>query len=189
MNRRRLLEWLCRAITVAWAGVLAVPGVRYVIDPLHRRRGEGAVARRVARLEDLVPEVPKLLPVTGSRRDAWTLYPEETIGRVWLIRRTGEGIAPEEAVVEAFTSVCPHLGCLVERDDARDGFHCPCHKAVFDASGEAVPNGELGRINPTPRGMDRLECRLVSDEESGPLWVEVTYEKFEYGLTEKRARR
>lgn len=38
----------------------------------------------------------------------------------------------------ALSSVCPHLGCQVFWEAARDRFFCPCHNGVFDASGKAT---------------------------------------------------
>lgn len=42
----------------------------------------------------------------------------------------------------ARSSVCPHLGCVVERQG--DGFRCPCHGSRFDSRGELV-NGPAVR--------------------------------------------
>jgi Rieske Fe-S protein len=36
------------------------------------------------------------------------------------------------------SSVCPHLGCQVFWEAAKDRFFCPCHNGVFDASGKAT---------------------------------------------------
>jgi Rieske Fe-S protein len=38
----------------------------------------------------------------------------------------------------ALSSVCPHLGCQVFWESAKDRFFCPCHNGVFDASGKAT---------------------------------------------------
>lgn len=57
-----------------------------------------------------------------------------------LIKRTPAGI-------EAFSSVCPHLGCRVHWVPARKEFFCPCHNAVFDGDGVAVsgPPADAGQ--------------------------------------------
>ena len=38
----------------------------------------------------------------------------------------------------ALSSVCPHLGCQVFWEAARDRFFCPCHNGTFDAEGKAT---------------------------------------------------
>ena len=38
----------------------------------------------------------------------------------------------------ALSSVCPHLGCQVFWEAAKDRFFCPCHNGAFDASGKAT---------------------------------------------------
>lgn len=51
-------------------------------------------------------------------------------------------IARATAVAEtgfiALSSVCPHLGCQVFWEAAKDRFFCPCHNGAFDASGKAT---------------------------------------------------
>lgn len=188
MNRRRLLQWLSGMIGAACAAVVAIPGVTYVFATVRRRDVNEAVVRRVAPLSVLRPGQAVALAITGSRRDAWTLYPEELIGRVWLVRRSADSTPAAEAQVDAFTTVCPHLGCEVQEAPGGKGFYCPCHKARFDQAGAPVSRQQLGQRNPAPRGMDSLECGVVQDESSGEWWVEVKYEKFEQGLTKKIAK-
>ena len=38
----------------------------------------------------------------------------------------------------ALSSVCPHLGCQVFWESAKDRFFCPCHNGSFDAAGKAT---------------------------------------------------
>jgi len=185
MNRRTVLLWISRAIALAGAAVVAIPGLGYVMTPLVRRRKREAVVRRVARLADLSSGVPAQFAVTGRRRDAWMEFPEETIGRVWLVRRTDDSTPAEQTQVQAFTAVCPHLGCVIQFDASGNDFVCPCHQAAFDMAGKARSDQELGRVNPAPRGMDALDCRLVQSDSTSEWWVEVRYEEFEYGLTNK----
>jgi menaquinol-cytochrome c reductase iron-sulfur subunit len=184
MNRRSMLKWISGALGAASAAVVVLPGGRFMAEALRPRRGNQAVVKRVARLDDLVVGQPKSYPVLGSRRDAWTLYPEEVIGRVWLLREkgpTGDETSPQ---VKAFTAVCPHLGCAIQHDPANERFVCPCHRAAFDRGGRPKPD-ENGKPSHAPRGMDSLECRLVRDSDAEDWWIEVKYEKFEPGLTAK----
>jgi Rieske Fe-S protein len=64
------------------------------------------------------------------------------IGSAW-IRRTGD------QQVEAFSAVCPHLGCTIGWDAAKKNFLCPCHDSRFDAAGTRM-------TGPAERGLDPL---------------------------------
>ncbi len=67
--------------------------------------------------------------------------------RVWVFSDTG-GIA-------AVSTVCPHLGCLVGRED-NGNYTCPCHGSRFDATGKNVSG-------PAPRGLVWLDVSLGPD--------------------------
>lgn len=82
--------------------------------------------------------------------------PDRRLGAVWLIRR-GEAAH----TLQALSAVCPHLGCLIDRQG--DGFNCPCHVSAFTAEGRALDG-------PSPRGMDPLEVR-VRDGNVMVKWV------------------
>jgi Rieske Fe-S protein len=185
MNRRTVFLWISRAIGLACAALVAVPGIRFLISPLRERRRREAIVQRVTRLDALQPGVPEQFALTGSRQDGWMQFPEQTIGRVWLVRRTDDAVPPEQAKVDVFTAVCPHLGCVIQFDPAAGDFVCPCHMAVFELSGRARGNQELGRVNPAPRAMDLLNSQLVQHEATGQWWVEVEYQEFKNGLPEK----
>jgi len=183
-HRRSMLKWISGALGTASAAVVTLPGGHFLAEALRARRSK-AIVQRVARLRDLSPGRPLQVAVVGSRRDAWTLYPEEVIGRVWLVRQPDEAderIGPPPSVA-AFTAVCPHLGCTLQLAQPGGQFVCPCHRAEFALDG--APLAEPGRKSHAPRGMDALDCRLVRDSVDDDWWVEVTYEKFEQGLTNK----
>lgn len=187
MTRRKLFEWLARALGAACATIVGVPAVRYLIDPLRRRPSQERDFNRVARLADLPVSVPREVPVRDVRRDAWTTYPEETIGRVWLVRRTDDSASPEASVVDCFSTACPHLGCAIGLDPARKKFVCPCHKAGFHLTGAKLSDRELGHKNPAPRDLDSLESRVVQDAVTGEWWIELRFQKFRHGPTTKIA--
>ncbi len=182
LNRRTLLKWLSGMLGSFSAAAIAVPGGRFLADALRPGRRDKAIVQRVARLKDLVPGRPKQVAVTGSRRDAWTLYPDEIIGRVWLVLEKDS--PADKPQVSAFTSVCPHLGCTIHLDSGGEHFLCPCHHAAFAFDGQRT-TANPGKKSHAPRSMDSLECRVVQAAEGDDWWVEVKYEKFEQGLTKK----
>jgi Rieske Fe-S protein len=163
--------------------LIGIPGVRFFFSGIRSGNQPKPDARRVARLSDLPEGKPVQVSVIGNRRDAWTVYPDEVIGRVWLIRAAGNNASEEIPIVTALTSVCPHLGCAVQLDAKRKHFVCPCHRAAFGLSGARL----AGKDHPShaPRDLDSLDCQLVRDEAADDWWVEVIYQQFEQGRTTK----
>lgn len=187
MKRRVLLQWLSGGIAAACSAVVALPGFSYVLATIRKREGGAAALQRVAPLAALRTGQPVAIALTGSRSDAWTTYAQEVVGRVWLVRQTDETTAPSDAQVRAFSTICPHLGCETQTDRGGKGFFCPCHNAKFSVEGDLVKGAAPEGRNPAPRPLDSLECRVVKDEKSGEWWVEVKYEEFQRGLTQKIA--
>lgn len=182
MQRRTFLVWISRVWGVAVAALVAVPGMQYVVSTLRPAASQAGMRRRVARWNDLRPGEPTQFSIVGQRQDAWHVQPDEVLGRVWLVRRDASD-APNLQGVTAFTSICPHMGCQVQRSAGNQvGFVCPCHKASFGVDGQ--PEQRAGEKNHAPRRLDELQCELVQDD-AGQWWVEVLYERFEHGLTRK----
>jgi Rieske Fe-S protein len=169
-DRRSLLRWAIHSLGALFAVILGIPAAAFLIDARNRPARQGGF-RPVAKLDDLQIGTPRLVVLSDSRRDAWTLHPTDVIGRVWLIR------GPNNRV-DAFTTICPHLGCSVNFTGTE--FLCPCHGGRFDLAGQRKE--EAGYSNPAPRGMDALEVRL----EDGIL--QVKYENFTQGRHEKIAK-
>lgn len=173
--RRGLLKCATVGLGALWSLIIGLPAVAYLVDPRHRKSREASF-RRVARLNDLPLPSADGTPVPfeavvreSGRRDAYTVHPDEIVGRVWLLRKA-DG-------VEAFSSVCPHLGCSVNFSEGEQRFVCPCHQGHFKLTGELYTKEELGRDNPPPRGMDALPVRLV-DGDDGEQYIEIKYMKF-----------
>src|SRR5947208_15607414 len=115
-------------------------------SPRHRKGASNAF-RLVEgiRLQELDENRPTQGVLRDLRRDAWTLHPNDVIGRVWLIRR-------DERKVDAYTTTCPHLGCSINYIKPAKRFVCPCHTGTFDLHCQRVSEQELGASNPAPRG-------------------------------------
>jgi menaquinol-cytochrome c reductase iron-sulfur subunit len=173
VDRRSWLRLAIHGMGALVGLVLGVPAALFLIDGRNRpARSTGF--RTVARLSDLEINRPKDVVITDSRRDAWTLYPTDVIGRVWLIRRPGDQ-------VDAFTAVCPHLGCSINQSG--NEFRCPCHGGRFDLHGHRIE--EPGHTNPAPRDMDTL---AVNPDALRQGIVQVDYREFQRGEKEKSVR-
>jgi menaquinol-cytochrome c reductase iron-sulfur subunit len=170
--------FLTRAAAVAiGALIMLVPfaaGLLVFADPLRRNRaGFGFI--KVATLESVPDDgVPRAFPVISGRTDAWTFFPNEPIGAVFLRRLKGQ------AIPEAFQTTCPHAGCMLDFVAANKVFQCPCHNSSFQLDGDII------QPSPAPRPMDSLECKVV--DERGVKHVLVRYETFHTGIAEKIAK-
>ena len=54
-----------------------------------------------------------------------------------LVRLGNDPDNPEKGF-KALSSTCPHLGCKVHWEAAKERFYCPCHQGVFDREGTAL---------------------------------------------------
>jgi Rieske Fe-S protein len=179
-ERRRFLKFVTVALGTLWAAFLGTVGALFFIDGRNRTGRNGAF-RTVARLADLPEEVPYQVVIRDRRRDAWTLHPNDLIGRVWLVRRKGDK-------VDAYTTVCPHLGCSINFEPAAGRFICPCHNGCWDLQARRITDAaELSRLgltkNPSPRDMDSLEVRR---DPTDPEMIQVDYRNFVVGIEEKK---
>lgn len=169
-NNRR--TFFAAAATVVAGGVAVltplVAGLVTFFAPLSKRSSKSKV--RIALL-DQVPDdgIPRSFPVVTDRIDAWTKYPEQRVGSVYLVRQPGE----EKPT--AFTAKCPHAGCFIGYTPGDDQFRCPCHTSAFKLDGTRA-NGDA---EVSPRDMDRLpvELRTTGEEPAG------------HGLQRRRRRR
>lgn len=174
-GRRTFLEWLIVGLGAIVAVVLGAPAVAYILDPRNRTAPTNDF-KDVARLSELPIGEPREFVIRETVRDAWTLNPDQIVGRVFLIRR-------DEQRVDAFTTVCPHLGCAVNFTGTTEGiaFLCPCHGGKFDIQGNrAEPHS-----NPAPRGMDSLP---VQRKPNNPDIIQVQYKNFIQNIADKTVR-
>ncbi len=186
-GRRSFLRWCVHGLGGLFTIFLAIPIVSYIIDP-RNRKASGSNFKDVAQLNDLPVGQPREFVIREQRRDAWTLYPNEVVGRVFLIRE-GEGVENpgpnDQPPVKAFTTICPHLGCSVNFTGDLSGnqaaFLCPCHGGRFSLDGNRIEPEH----NPAPRAMDSLNVRY---KPGNPSIVQVEYEKFYQNTPEKKER-
>ncbi|MBI4639274.1 MAG: Rieske (2Fe-2S) protein [Candidatus Tectomicrobia bacterium] len=91
----------------------------------------------------------------GSVRSFYDLQGNEI-----LVKRSDPGF-------QAFSSVCPHLGCRVHWEGDKQQFFCPCHRGVFDVNGVAISGP------PAAAGQSLSQIPLKVDELSGVVYIEV----------------
>ena len=85
------------------------------------------------------------------------------VGAAWVRKPETTG------VIEALSAVCPHLGCPVGWESAKQRFLCPCHNSYFNV------NGEVGE-GPAKRGLDPLPIE-VKDGRLRLTWVAYKLDK------------
>lgn len=170
-----------RGVIAALIGVVAglfpfVVGLLNFANPLRTRKGPGANDKpgrsvRIGALAALPDDgQPRQFPVIADRQDAWTRHPNEAIGAVYLRRLKGS------ENVEAFNATCPHAGCFVVFNRARDLYHCPCHNSVWSVAGQLTSG-------PSPRDLDKLDAEVRRIDDQKDIWVR--YVDYFAGIQEK----
>jgi Rieske Fe-S protein len=157
----------CGAVAIATP---VVAGVVTFLNPL-RQKSQGGEFMRLASLAT-IPEdgTPLKVPVIADRTDAWSRFPAEAIGAVFL-RRNGDGVT-------ALQVICPPAGCSLNYDPVGRRYFCPCHAASFDLTGKRAD-----ATSPSPRSMDSLEVEIRNKNE-----VLVKFQTFGVGTAKKVAQ-
>lgn len=57
----------------------------------------------------------------------------------------------------AFSAICTHLRCIVNWNEVKKVFECPCHGAKFNRNGEVLEG-------PPPRPLDLLKLQVVEEK-------------------------
>jgi Rieske Fe-S protein len=164
--RRGFLKFLTGAIGAVIGAIAVIPGLRFLAHPLQKETvtgGEEPV--KVASTDDVRPGKPTRANVITQKRDAWLRLDAVKLCACWLVRTPG-------GEIKAYSTVCPHLGCGIDWNDATKKFDCPCHGSVFDTDGRCV-------AGPSPRGMDELEV-VTSGED-----IKVRYRRYRVSTPSK----
>jgi len=170
MRRRKFLKYCTSILSSLYVTILAVPALGFLFSTLKRGK-QKENTYKLTKLNDLEAGVPQRFTIVDQRKDAWTKYPSGPIGSVWISKA-------ENGTVTAFSSTCPHLGCVVDYIPSDEEYFCPCHAATFQTDGAMVSGPQL-------RGMDNLKTSI--DKIRGEEWVVVEYQKFEIGISEKKS--
>ncbi len=143
-SRRSFLGALLGLASAGVVALLAVPVVRYLLSPLTSASTASGWSAAGPVSEVLAAPSPLSRTLDLKQQDGWREV--ESHPAVYLIKKGN--------TVQALSSVCPHLGCIVPWNAARKEFACPCHGGTFG------PDGAY-RSGPPRRSMDSLETKVV----------------------------
>jgi cytochrome b6-f complex iron-sulfur subunit len=78
----------------------------------------------------------------------------------------------------SFSTVCPHLGCIVIWEEKKKRFICPCHDAAFDDKGRVL-KGPAKPYNLLPMEIkvegETISIKLPEDKlPAYPSWFRIT---------------
>jgi len=79
------------------------------------------------------------------------------IGDIIYFRKERVYVQRLEQGFIAFSAVCTHLKCIVNWNEVKKMFECPCHGAKFNRNGEVLEG-------PPPRPLDLLKLQIVEEK-------------------------
>jgi quinol---cytochrome c reductase iron-sulfur subunit, bacillus type len=141
--------------TVLMGAALSVPLLRFALHPLLTKTTEigWSDVGKIDEFASLTAPAKRLIKV--EQRDAWRRIISEKAVYV---------LPPKDGTVRILSPICPHLGCSIPWNEAKQEFICPCHVAVFAMNGTKISG-------PAPRSMDDLDSKV----EEGMLKVRYQY--------------
>ncbi|HEY2964412.1 MAG TPA: Rieske (2Fe-2S) protein [Pyrinomonadaceae bacterium] len=97
-------------------------------------------------------EVANVTELSGAQPLAKKVVAEQVSG--WAVTTAEHNVFVLPAKNNQVVSpICPHEGCEVMWEQARNRFSCPCHESYFAADGARISG-------PAPRGLDPLPTRV-----------------------------
>ena len=155
ISRRSFLGVLLGFGTVVVGAALSVPLIRFALHPLFAATTKTAWANvgPADQFASLTAPLKKL--ITVEQRDGWRKIVSEKA--IYVLPR-------QDGAWRVLSPICPHLGCSIPWNEAKQEFICPCHNAVFGKDGSRISG-------PAPRSMDDLESKI----ENGTLQVRYQY--------------
>jgi cytochrome b6-f complex iron-sulfur subunit len=131
VSRRKFFSICLGSLSTAAVGAIAYTIYRY-LAPVSTSSGQGKVS--IATGE-----------VTSGKARFF-----EFRGSTGVIIRTNKG------ELLAFSAICTHLGCIVQWEENKQDFLCPCHAGRYDSTGKVLSG-------PPPRPLERLPLALNGD--------------------------
>jgi menaquinol-cytochrome c reductase iron-sulfur subunit len=165
VTRRSFLGVLVGFGTVVVGAALSVPLIRFALHPLLTKTTEigWSDVGKIDEFAALIAPAKRLIKV--EQLDAW---------RKIISEKPVYVVPANNGTVRVLSPVCPHLGCTVPWNEAKQEFICPCHVAVFAEDGGLISG-------PARRSMDELNSKV----EDGML--KVRYQYFRQLIPQKEA--
>lgn len=129
MSRRQFLSYTLGGSGAFLAAGVALPMVRFAVDPVLKPKQESAWVKVVE--EAKITEAPTSFELEIYQVDGW--YESEPTIKVWIARKGDQ--------IFALNPTCKHLGCQVEWNgsaDYKDQYYCPCHGAHYTIEGKQL---------------------------------------------------
>jgi len=145
IGRRRFLAGIIGLVAGGVAALVGVPAIGYVVSPGVKKQG-GEEWITLGPLASLTPGVPTGFPYSRTIADGWVQATQS--GTAYALTLDGQ-------TVTVFSDICPHLSCRVSFRPETLTFMCPCHDAIFSATGAVV-------AGPPPRPLDQFVSRVES---------------------------
>lgn len=165
VTRRSFLGVLVGFGTVVVGAALSVPLIRFALHPLLTKTTEigWSDVGKIDEFAALTAPAKRLIKV--EQLDAW---------RKIISEKPVYVVPANKGTLRVLSPVCPHLGCTVPWNEAKQEFICPCHVAVFAKDGALISG-------PARRSMDELNSKV----EDGML--KVRYQYFRQLIPQKEA--
>ncbi|WHX47354.1 ubiquinol-cytochrome c reductase iron-sulfur subunit [Paenibacillus woosongensis] len=130
MSRRQFLTYTLGGATAFMVGGAALPMVRFAVDPILQKKGEGTFVK-VVEVSKITTE-PQEFTFELQQQDGWY---SSTASLVAWIRKD------ESGNIYALSPICKHLGCTVgwnTNESFPEQYHCPCHGAHYTKEGKQL---------------------------------------------------
>ncbi|WP_178022651.1 ubiquinol-cytochrome c reductase iron-sulfur subunit [uncultured Paenibacillus sp.] len=130
MSRRQFLTYTLGGATAFMVGGVTLPMVRFAVDPILHKKGEGTFVK-VVEVSKITSE-PQEFSFELKQQDGWYL---STASLTAWIRKD------ESGNIYALSPICKHLGCTVGWNNDTsfpDEYHCPCHGAHYTKEGKQL---------------------------------------------------
>jgi len=147
-SRRSFLKaaiFLCNGLI---AGLLAIPGLGFLLTPIFKKQTSDWV--EVGLADNFKVSTPQKAAFKYIAQTGYTQKEKKAF--VWIRRDN----AAESGFV-ALSAVCTHTGCNVAWNSNENSFVCPCHEGRYDSVGKVISG-------PPPQPLTKLPVKINGNQ-------------------------